>query len=64
MGMPPIRIELLTEISGIDFVDAYPRSIDASIDGMDVKVISLADLKANKRASGRAKDLADLANLP
>lgn len=64
MGMPPARIELLTKVSGIDFADAYPRSIDATMDGIEVKVISLADLKANKRASGRAKDQADLANLP
>jgi predicted nucleotidyltransferase len=64
MGMPPIRIELLTTISGVDFADAYSRIVDATIDGIQVKVISLADLKANKRASGRAKDQADLANLP
>ncbi|HEX4125268.1 MAG TPA: nucleotidyltransferase [Tepidisphaeraceae bacterium] len=64
MGMPPIRIELLTVISGIDFPDAYSRAVDATIDGISVKVIGLADLRANKRASGRAKDQADLANLP
>ena len=64
MGMPPIRIKLLTTISGVDFFDAYPRSFDAKMDGIEVRVISLADLKANKRASGRAKDQADLANLP
>jgi hypothetical protein len=64
MGLPPVRIELLTGISGVDLAVAYSRSIVVTIDGVDVRVISLADLKDNERASGRAKDLADLANLP
>jgi len=62
--MPPVRIELLTEISGVDFRSCYERRIAAKLDDVDVAVISLADLKANKKASGRAKDVADLENLP
>lgn len=63
MGIVPFRIELLTEISGIDFRDAYARRVRAVMDGVEVSLISLPDLKANKRASGRYKDLSDLEHL-
>lgn len=49
---------------GLEFWQAYARRVEARIDGEPVKLISLADLKINKRASGRNKDLADLDNLP
>ena len=42
----------------------YPRAQTTTVDGSSVPVISLEDLKINKCASGRAKDLADLENLP
>ncbi len=64
LGAPPLRIELLTTISGVDFDDCYPRAVTAAIDGVGVRMISLADLKANKRAAGRHQDLADLDHLP
>lgn len=64
MGNPPIRIELLTSIDGVDFDECAQRSIVQVVDGSDVRVIGLDDLKINKRASGRSKDLADLDNLP
>ena len=64
MGVPPIRIEILTSISGVEFGDCYAEKILVTIDEIPVPVISLARLRENKRASGRAKDLADLENLP
>jgi hypothetical protein len=64
MGYPPVRIEVLTSVSGLEFAEAYARRVEDVIDGVPVTVISSEDLKANKRASGRAKDLADLENLP
>lgn len=64
MGMPPNRIELLTGISGVKFSDCRERGIAAEIDGIPVVVIGLEDLKKNKAASGRNKDLEDLRNLP
>jgi predicted nucleotidyltransferase len=64
MGFPPVRIELLTKVSGIEFSAAYARRVKTTFDGIDVTVINLEDLKANKKASGRPKDLADLSNLP
>ena len=63
MGVPPLRLEILTSISGVDFEECYGRRILAEIGGCEVSVIDLEDLKRNKRASGRAKDLADLDEL-
>ncbi len=64
MGNPPIRIELLTSIDGVDFDECVHRAIVQMVDGSPISVIGLDDLKVNKRASGRSKDLADLDNLP
>ena len=59
-----MRLEVLTSISGVDFDDCYPERLIVQIDGVDIPVISLDRLRQNKRAAGRAKDLADLENLP
>jgi predicted nucleotidyltransferase len=63
MGYPPIRIEILTEISGVDFNQCYAQRKEVTIDGIKVKIISFKDLLKNKKASGRHKDLDDLENL-
>lgn len=59
MGSPPFRIEVLTEISGIQFEDAWPRREEHVLDGVPCHVIGRADLLLNKRAAGRPQDLAD-----
>jgi hypothetical protein len=64
MGVPPIRIEILTSISGVEFGQCYAVREVVRIDDIAVPVISLARLRENKAASARAKDLADLENLP
>lgn len=64
MGYPPARIEVLTVITGIEFKDAFPDRVSATLDGVPVSIIGLADLRANKRAAGRPQDLHDLENLP
>lgn len=64
MGVPPLRIELATTISGVDFDTCYRERMTDEIDGVPVDIINLARLKENKRASGRLKDLADLEQLP
>ena len=64
MGLPPIRIEILTTISGVEFSDCYAERVMIDIAGLAVPVISLARLRENKAANGRTKDLADLDNLP
>ncbi len=63
MGNPPLRIEILTTISGVTFSACYAARIEAEIDGVIVNVIDLDNLRANKLASGRLKDLNDLQNL-
>ena len=63
MGVSPLRIEVLTTISGVQFGDCYPNKVTADLDGIQVTMISAADLKINKRVAGRLKDLADLEEL-
>jgi hypothetical protein len=64
MGLPPVRIEILTTISGVEFEACYAERETIQIEEIAVPVISLGRLRQNKAASGRAKDLADLENLP
>ena len=64
MGVPPLRIEILTSISGVDFDECFKERLTVQIDDVLVPVISLARLRQNKAASGRLKDLADLDGLP
>ena len=64
MGVPPIRIEILTSISGVEFEPCYREKEMIQIEEATVPVISLARLRENKAASGRLRDLADLESLP
>ncbi len=63
MGIPPVRIEVLNEISGVEFEDCLSRRIKVDLDGLLVNFIGMEDLKKNKKAAGRLKDLADVENL-
>ena len=64
LGVPPVRIELNTTISGVNFAESYAERVTDVLDGVQVNLISLKNLKANKKAAGRNQDLADLENLP
>lgn len=64
MGVPPLRIEIFTSLSGIEFDSSFARSQLVKLDDVDVRVIGLEDLKLNKKATGRLKDLDDLEHLP
>lgn len=64
MGYPPMRLEISTSISGVEFDDCYASRIVDKIDSIEVNVIDLENLKKNKNASGRLKDKADLEELP
>ncbi|MCX6902646.1 MAG: hypothetical protein NTW03_04050 [Verrucomicrobia bacterium] len=64
IGQEPLRFDIVNEIDGLAFPECYARRVETVIDGVPVNLISLPDLKANKRASGRNKDLADLDYLP
>jgi len=60
IGLPPRRIDVLTSISGVRFAEAWTGRVTHEVAGMAVPFLGRASLVANKRASGRAKDLADL----
>lgn len=64
MGVPPVRIEITTTISGVTFEECYAERVVDVLDGVRVNLIDLKHLKLNKKASGRHKDLNDLENLP
>jgi len=63
LGIPPVRIEIATTISGVNFSECYAEKVLGELDGEQVKLICLKHLKINKKASGRHQDLADLENL-
>lgn len=63
IGSAPRRIDILTRISGVDFERAYANRNTVLVEGIEVPVISLEDLIANKRATGRLQDLADVEKL-
>ena len=63
MGNPPLRIEIITSIDGVEFTECYKNKNAVTIDNLKIDFISLEDLKKNKKASGRYQDLADLENL-
>jgi predicted nucleotidyltransferase len=63
LGRDPVRIDVLRRADGIDTEAAIARAVHSTVDGLSIPVISLDDLIANKRASGRAQDLVDAALL-
>jgi hypothetical protein len=63
LGRPPNRIDLLTSVSGVDFDRFWKRAVAGDLDGIPVRFPDLQCLLDNKRASGRMKDLADVAEL-
>jgi hypothetical protein len=60
LGLPPRRIDLLTAISGVSFERAWATRTEAQLAGRQVSVLGRQALLENKRATGRAKDLADV----
>ncbi len=62
-GRPPVSIDIMTAVKGLDFKETYESSSSHKIDDTKVRVISLPQLRRAKQASGRNKDLDDLENL-
>jgi len=60
LGVSPVRIDIMTSISGVDWDSAYSNSDDGFYGDVPVKYIGRSEFILNKRASGRKKDLADL----
>lgn len=63
IGLPPRRIDILTNIGSVDFETAWARHVTISLEGRAVPVIGREDLIQAKRDAGRPRDLADLADL-
>jgi hypothetical protein len=60
IGQPPRRIDLLTDVSGLEFDEAWSNRAMHALGGRSVPFLGRAELIRNKRASGRPKDIADL----
>jgi predicted nucleotidyltransferase len=60
IGYPPLRIDILNEIDGVDFEEAYTNKLIIDIDGLPVNYIGLDDLIKNKQVSGRKQDISDV----
>ena len=59
IGNEPQRIDIISAVAGLDYADASSRAVKMTIDGLEIKVLSIDDLIVNKRAAGRPKDIAD-----
>ena len=63
IGVPPIRIDVITAIDGVEFAEAWPDRLETSFGGVPVFVISRHHLITNKKTSARLQDLADVEQL-
>jgi hypothetical protein len=60
MGLPPVRIDVLTELSGLTFSEAWSTRTRAAFGPVTADVIGRDAFIKNKRATGRARDLGDI----
>lgn len=63
IGIPPGRIDILTELTGLTFEDAWPDRLRGRFGEIEVDFIGRDAFVRNKRATGRAKDLGDIETL-
>lgn len=63
IGLPPRRVDILSDISGVSFDEAWKSRVMADLEGFPVAFLGREALIANKRAAGRLKDLADVERL-
>lgn len=63
IGVPPRRIDMITQIDGVTFADAYKRKKRVRLEGVEIPVISFKDLVKNKKSTGREKDRLDVKHL-
>jgi len=64
IGIAPVRIDILTDITGVEFHSAWEKRVAGTFFGVPVHFISLDDLMTNKQALGRTSDLKDLRQRP
>lgn len=63
LGIEPVRIDLLTDLQGMDFEDCWKRRTVIDLGGREVYLIALSDLIRNKESAGRSQDLTDAEQL-
>jgi hypothetical protein len=63
IGVPPLRIDLITSIDGVDFNEAWPDRVQTTFGGAPVYIISRHHLIVNKKSAARLQDLADVERL-
>ena len=63
MGVEPVRVDILTSVSVLDFARAYRRRLRSSYGGVRISILSIEDLIASKKAAGRPQDLLDVETL-
>lgn len=63
IGVPPLRIDILTGVSGVTFQEAWLETITVDFDGIPMPVLSKRLMIQNKQSSGRDKDLLDVKQL-
>ena len=63
LGYPPNRVDLLTSPSGVTFEECWQERVELRLDELVVPFIGIVGLIANKSATGRTQDLADIENL-
>jgi hypothetical protein len=63
IGMPPLRIDIITDIDGVEFDDAWPDRLETMFGGVPASVISRQHLITNKKTAARLQDLADVQQL-
>jgi hypothetical protein len=63
MGFPPIKIEIINYLEGVDFEIAFANRNLVKLDDLEISLINIDDLISNKRAVGRHQDLADVEKL-
>lgn len=64
IGVAPVRVDILTEITAVEFSAAWKNRVQGTVFGIPVHFISLDHLITNKRATGRTSDLEQLTRIP
>ncbi|MBI4886559.1 MAG: hypothetical protein HY824_05670 [Acidobacteria bacterium] len=60
LGVSPVRIDVLTDLTGLTFADAWPHRMRGAFGEIEIDFIGRRDFIVNKRATGRTKDLVDI----
>lgn len=63
MGVPPVRVDLLQQVAGLEFPDAFSRRLVVEWEAVPVSILGREDLILSKRAVGRPQDILDVAEL-